>query len=86
MSTAPLSTARRACRAHHWLSQLDQLDTSPVVPGGSRGPSFWKLHQGSLGRNAPLKTGILTESWEGFWNSAISGEQSLSFQQIFKGI
>ena len=53
---------------------------------GRQGLWFWKLHQGSLGRNAPLKTGILTESWEGFWNSAISGEQPLRFHPIFKGI
>lgn len=64
--------------AHSWT-------TSATVPRGYWGLRFL-LHQGFSGLNAQLSTGILTESWEGFWNSAISGEQSLSFHQVPKGI
>lgn len=51
------------------------LTTSPMAPRRCWGLWFL-LHQGFSGLNPHLRTGILTESWEGFWNSAISGEVS----------
>ena len=44
------------------------------------------VYQGFSGLNSHLRTGILTESWEGFWNSAVSGEQSLGLHQVSMGI
>ena len=50
-----LSTARRACPAHHWLSQPHRLDTSPMEPRGGRGSGSGSCIRGLWAETPPSR-------------------------------